>query len=90
MVADEHRILVELEEVPPASFGAELQEAVLGVAHVEPEMNELELIVDPNRFRMMHLMAYLDQQGLNIRSVRREETTLEDAFLQLTGKALRD
>ena len=39
---------------------------------------------------MMKLIEQVEQAQLVIKSVNVKETTLEEAFLQLTGKTLRD
>ena len=38
----------------------------------------------------MKLIGFVEQEQLVIKSLSIKETTLEEAFLQLTGKTLRD
>ena len=90
MVGNEYLIRVELEAAPDEGLIAGMNDVVLGIIDVGTDITTLNLRVDPNRFRMMHLITYLEQQRIGIRSVQREETSLEEAFLRLTGKTLRD
>lgn len=50
----------------------------------------MELTIDQTIFSMMKLIEQVEQAQLVIKSVNVKETTLEEAFLQLTGKTLRD
>lgn len=90
MVGNEYLIKVELETAPAADLSDRIKDAVLGIIDVETEIATLVFRVDPNRFRMMHLITFLEQNSVGITSVQREETSLEEAFLRLTGKRLRD
>ena len=90
MVGNEYLIKVELETAPAADLSDRIKDAVLGIVDVETEIATLVFHVDPNRFRMMHLITFLEQNSVGITSVQREETSLEEAFLRLTGKRLRD
>ena len=50
----------------------------------------MELTIDQTIFSMMKLIEQVEQAQLVIKSVNVKEMTLEEAFLQLTGKTLRD
>ncbi len=62
---------------------------VPGIAAVQGEGRERTFIVD-ERFDMMQLIATLEQAQAVIESVFVQEPSLEEAFLKLTGKQLRD
>jgi len=89
LVQDNVKWLIELEQLP-LGLENELQEELNGVEQVVLENNELHLIVDPLEFNTQQLMNQIMEKDLELTTLRKEELTLEEAFLQLTGKTLRD
>jgi len=89
LVQDNVKWLIELEQLP-LGLENELQEELNGVEQVVLENNELHLIVDPLEFKTQQLMNQIMEKDLELTTLRKEELTLEESFLQLTGKTLRD
>ncbi|WP_022796510.1 ABC transporter ATP-binding protein [Bavariicoccus seileri] len=71
-----------------------LSEALLssnnGIKTAEGKLNTIELVIDTNEFSMMKLISLLEERQIVIKSISVENVSLEEAFLQLTGKKLRD
>ncbi|MBG9987383.1 ABC transporter ATP-binding protein [Aerococcaceae bacterium DSM 111176] len=61
-----------------------------GVEQVITEENKYHLIVDPTQFKSAELTELIHQESVELVSLGRDELSLEEAFLQLTGKSLRD
>ena len=89
MVQDTVKWLVDFESLP-----AELKNRVIsqvqGIHHVKQDLNRLELIVDPNQFHSHDLFRAIAKENLELNALYKETLSLEEAFLQLTGKSLRD
>lgn len=65
--------------------------SIKGVLNVEtPVLNKLELLINEKEFQMMTLIRFLDEHGADIKSISVLEPNLEEVFLHLTGKKLRD
>ena len=72
------------------SGGAEGLDALPGVRHVELEDGET-LLSSTDPIQTVHALMDLDRQGaLHFHRLRVEEATLEDVFLHLTGRRLRE
>lgn len=54
------------------------------------EDNVIKLQLDKDIFKLQELVALLEEHKVNIASISFEEPSLEEAFLKLTGKKLRD
>lgn len=89
LVQDNVKWLIEVDQLA-IGFEDELQAELQGVEQVIVENNELHLIVDPLEFSTQQLMQYLTEKNLELTTLKKEELSLEEAFLQLTGKTLRD
>jgi len=89
LVQENVKWLLEMEQLP-LGLEDELQKELDGVEQVVIENNELHLIVDPLEFNPQQLMQQIMQRDLEITTLRKEELSLEESFLQLTGKRLRD
>ena len=74
----------------PAGFDEVLKNSENGIQFVTVDGQDVELTIDQTIFSMMKLIEQVEQAQLVIKSVNVKETTLEEAFLQLTGKTLRD
>ena len=74
----------------PAGFDEVLKNSENGIQFVTVDGQDMELTIDQTIFSMMKLIEQVEQAQLVIKSVNVKETTLEEAFLQLTGKTLRD
>lgn len=61
-----------------------------GVDQVIDQANEFQLLVNPLRFDSSSLLQLLHEEELEFLKLAKDELSLEEAFLQLTGKSLRD
>lgn len=83
------RVSVTLDRVP-STLVELLETSENGIQTVTLMDNRLSLTVDRSIFSMMKLISLVEEQQLVIKFISVEETTLEEAFLKLTGKNLRD
>lgn len=79
-----------LEVVNPDLNLSDNLSRLTGVEKVLQEQRTYQLIVDPLEFDSHQLLELLHQESIEIHSLSREELSLEEAFLSLTGKTLRD
>ena len=89
LVGHTQTVVLTLDRIPNG-FEESLKASENGVQHVLLKEETLELTVDQTIFSMMKLIGFVEQEQLVIKSLSIKETTLEEAFLQLTGKTLRD
>lgn len=74
-------------------FSAEQLEAVRTLPHVyraEYEENHLKVHYTKGQRNLVHLLDYLKEQNISFGRVYSELPTLNDVFLEITGKQLRD
>jgi ABC-2 type transport system ATP-binding protein len=83
-----------VELFPRDGKGALLQDAALlalpGVGEVRREGAAFTLVVTDTQASVGALLAHLDQVGVELDSLQTHSPTLEDVFVALTGKHLRD
>ena len=89
LVGHTQTVALKLDRVP-AGFDEVLKNSENGIQFVTVDGQDVELTIDQTIFSMMKLIEQVEQAQLVIKSVNVKETTLEEAFLQLTGKTLRD
>ena len=89
LVGHTQTVALTLDRVP-AGFDEVLKNSENGIQFVTVDGQDMELTIDQTIFSMMKLIEQVEQAQLVIKSVKVKETTLEEAFLQLTGKTLRD
>ncbi|WP_124057604.1 ABC transporter ATP-binding protein [Vaginisenegalia massiliensis] len=89
LVRQSNRIRFEIDRVP-ANLTAVLMAQDNGIKEVQSEWNQVSLLVDVTIFSMMKLIKCLEAQDCVIKSIYVEDISLEETFLQLTGKRLRD
>ena len=89
LVGHTQTVALTLDRVP-AGFDEVLKNSENGIQFVTVEGQDIALTIDQTIFSMMKLIEQVEQAQLVIKSVNVKETTLEEAFLQLTGKTLRD
>ena len=89
LVGHTQTVALTLDRVP-AGFDEVLKNSENGIQFVTVDGQDIDLTVDQTIFSMMKLIEQVEQAQLVIKSVNVKETTLEEAFLQLTGKTLRD
>lgn len=88
MVSDKSRLLLK-----PDSYTAETLirvKALEGVMDLTEEDGMLKLVVKEEAFNLNALINSLYEEKIKIRGITFEEPTLEEVFLSLTGKTLRD
>ena len=61
-----------------------------GVAGVSYNRNQLEIIYNEGKNNIVKLMEFFDNGGIKYSKIYSERPTLNDVFLELTGKELRD
>ena len=89
LVGHTQTVALTLDRVP-AGFDEALKNSENGIQFVTVNGQDITLTIDQTIFSMMKLIEQVEQAQLVIKSVNVKETTLEEAFLQLTGKTLRD
>lgn len=89
LVGHTQTVSLTLDRVP-AGFDEVLKNSENGIQFVTVNGQDITLTIDQTIFSMMKLIEQVEQAQLVIKSVNVKETTLEEAFLQLTGKTLRD
>jgi len=89
LVGHTQTVSLTLDRVP-AGFDEVLKNSENGIQFVTVNGQDITLTIDQTIFSMMKLIEQVEQAQLVIKSVKVKETTLEEAFLQLTGKTLRD
>lgn len=89
MVQENIKWIVEIKHLPQ-NFAEIIEKQVNGIEHVNQTINRLELIVDPMEYQSQSLLNLFNQQEIELVSLSKEELSLEEAFLKLTGKSLRD
>lgn len=89
LVGHTQTVALTLDRVPDG-FDEVLKNSENGIQFVTVDGQDVELTIDQTIFSMMKLIEQVEQAQLVIKSVNVKETTLEEAFLQLTGKTLRD
>lgn len=65
-------------------------ESLNGVLDAKISFNNIDLLVEERDFNLKSLLNTMDQNGTNIKSINVHEPNLEEVFLALTGKSLRD
>lgn len=81
----------QLEVVnPPSDLGQAIQAKVAGVEKFQQDLNQIDLIVDPQVFKGNQLYNFIHEADIELVSLAKQDLSLEEAFLQLTGKSLRD
>lgn len=69
---------------------AEDLKVLKGVIDCEVNYKDIELLVEEKEFSIKALLDIIEKQGVNIKSINVKEPNLEEVFLALTGKSLRD
>lgn len=64
-------------------------EKLEGVIKVKEQEDTISLIIDSN-FKLHNVLSIIEQYGINVKKISYEDARLEDVFLALTGKTLRD
>ena len=86
-VSSNNKISIELEKVS-GEVNLDLRE-IKGILNVLDKENEIILTID-KYFKMGNVLSVLENRNIEIKKISYEEVMLEDVFLTLTGKSLRD
>lgn len=84
-----YSIEVVMDRVPKG-FEQVVLDSENGIQEVTVSNRQMNLVVDRSIYSMMKFISLVEENHLVIKKVSVNETTLEEAFLKLTGKALRD
>ncbi len=88
MISNNDRILLEIFD-----YKAEMVLAIKALRGVNECLDEnglIKLLVDKKEFKLEPLLKLIENYGGQIKSINFEEPSLEEVFLALTGKRLRD
>lgn len=88
MVSTNDKVHLEVDTMDEALL-SQLEETK-GILAVQVELNQIQLIVDQKRFQLRELIAIVESHNKEVKGLRIEEPNLEEVFLSLTGKKLRD
>ena len=84
----EEKVTVEVPEMNPKQIGA--LEQIKNVSAVSYENGVLKLIYNRGKNNLADMIKYLDESKIQYNKIFAERPTLNDVFLELTGKELRD
>lgn len=84
----EEKVTVEAPELTPKQIGA--LEQIKNVSSVSYENGVLKLIYVRGKNNLASMVKYLDENKIEYSKIFAERPTLNDVFLELTGKELRD
>jgi len=88
MISNNDRILLEVFDYRGEMILA--IKSLTGVSECIEEEGLIKLLVDKNDFKLEPLLKIIENHGGQIKSINFEEPSLEEVFLALTGKRLRD
>ncbi len=80
--------IIEIE--PDAELDVNALALIPGVRDAKHRLERYVLTIDELRLALPPLLAHLSDRHITLRSLTSHEPTLEDVFIHLTGKALRD
>lgn len=86
-VFSNNKVLIEVQDIS-AKIIIELK-AIEGINNVTDKDNKVSLTIGSN-FKLGNVLSLMEKEGVNIKKISYEEAKLEDVFLSLTGKSLRD
>ena len=89
MVSHNSKVKVVFDRLPNELID-NISIKVNGVINAEIKNKELILTIANNDFSMMRLIQEIEKTDSIIKSISVDEITLEETFIQLTGKSLRD
>ena len=84
----EEKVTVEVPELTPKQIGA--LEQIKNVSSVSYENGVLKLVYVRGKNNLATMVKYLDENKIAYNKIFAERPTLNDVFLELTGKELRD
>jgi len=88
MVGDKNRVILKLENYTGETL-LNIR-SLEGVVECEEEGRIIKLLIREKKFELNSLLKILENENIEIKGINFEEPTLEEVFLALTGKKLRD
>ena len=86
-VFSNNKVLIEAQDINAKTI-VELK-SIDGINNVTEKDNKVSLTIGSN-FKLGSVLSLMEKEGINIKKISYEEAKLEDVFLSLTGKSLRD
>lgn len=86
-VFSNNKVIIETQDISGETI-MKLKD-VEGIDKVSDKDNILTLTID-SKFKLASVLSLLEKESINIKKISYEEAKLEDVFLSLTGKTLRD
>jgi len=86
-VFSNNKVIIETQEISGETI-MKLKD-LEGIDKVSDKDNVLNLTID-SKFKLASVLSLLEKDTVNIKKISYEEAKLEDVFLSLTGKTLRD
>jgi len=86
-VFSNNKVIIETQEISGETI-MKLKD-LEGIDKVSDKDNVLTLTID-SKFKLASVLSLLEKETVNIKKISYEEAKLEDVFLSLTGKTLRD
>lgn len=88
MISNNNKVSLKVDNInKDLTYGIGL---IQGVISVEANHDEIHLLVESDNFKLEPLLKLLENNGSTIKSINVDEPNLEEVFLNLTGKKLRD
>ena len=87
-IKNTENVIVDVKKLPDKHI-----EAIRKLNHVydvQYKSDKLVIKCDGGRHNITHVIEYFSEQGLNYERIYSELPTLNDVFLEITGKELRD
>ncbi len=86
-VFSNNKVIIETQDISGETI-MKLKD-LQGIDKVSDKDNVLTLTID-SKFKLASVLSLLEKETVNIKKISYEEAKLEDVFLSLTGKTLRD
>lgn len=86
-VFSNNKVVIEAQDINAKTI-IELK-AIEGINNVTDKDNKVSLTIGSN-FKLGNVLSLMEKESINIKKISYEEAKLEDVFLSLTGKSLRD
>lgn len=88
MISNNNKVNLKIENITNELI--DKIKSIDGVIDCENSHDEIKLLVEDYNFKLEPLLKILENNHSTIRSINVEEPNLEEVFLALTGKKLRD
>lgn len=88
IISDDCKLFLKLE-----SYSSQLLQKIKlleGVKECYEENSQVKLLIRENTFKLDQLLKVMDENRVKVIGINYEESSLEEVFLALTGKKLRD